>query len=107
LSSSCHHCRGKGPGWSYRSQCKTINLHVLCAKELRVDSWQAMHLKVDRNKVRGMQTRIPGLKGTSKNHHARRGKVSQIAGGAAHLIVPAILGDPTVIISAVIGGFLS
>ncbi|GAV84801.1 C1_2 domain-containing protein/C1_3 domain-containing protein [Cephalotus follicularis] len=107
LSSSCHHCGGKGPGWSYRSQCKTINLHVSCAKELLVESWQAMHLKVDRNKVREMQTRIPGLKGTSKNQHARGGKVSQIAGGAARLIVSAILGDPTAIISAIIGGFLS
>lgn len=111
LSSSCHHCGGKGPGWSYRSHCKTYNLHVSCVKELLVESWQAIYLNVDKNKVREMQTRIPSLKGTLKNNHGERGgkvmKCCQIAGGAVGAIVSAILGDPTPIIGAVVGHLIS
>jgi hypothetical protein len=73
-----------------------------------------MYLKVDENKVREMQSRIPSLKGTCTlaNHHRgiRGGKVRrccQMAGGAIRLIVSAILGDPTSIIAAVVGGFIS
>lgn len=113
LSGACHRCGGKGPGWSYRSRCKTYNLHLSCVKELLVESWEfAMYLKVDQNKVREIQTRIPSLKVTLANHHggARGGKVRkccQMAGGAIRLIVSAILGDPTAIIAAVVGGFIS
>ncbi|KAK3195818.1 hypothetical protein Dsin_027128 [Dipteronia sinensis] len=116
LSSSCHRCGGKGAGWCYRSQCKSYNLHVSCVKELLVESWQAMYLNVDKNKVREMQTRIPSLKGTLKNHHHVHrsgkggGKVSkccEMAGGAVRIIVSAILGDPTALIAAVVGGFMS
>ncbi|KAK9286142.1 hypothetical protein L1049_014524 [Liquidambar formosana] len=112
ISSPCHRCGAKGPGWCYRSQCKTYNLHVSCVKELLVESWQAMYLNVDKNKVREMQTRIPSLKGTLKNHHMRGrggkvGKCCQMAGGAVRVIVSAILGDPTALIAAVVGGFIS
>ncbi|KAF5449145.1 hypothetical protein F2P56_029622 [Juglans regia] len=112
LSSPCHHCGGKGSGWAYRSQCKTYNLHVSCVKELLVESWQAIYLNVDKNKAREMQTRIPNLKGTPGNNHGQRGKGNirkccQIAGGAVSAIVSAILGDPTPIIAAVVGGFIS
>ncbi|BBH09920.1 Cysteine/Histidine-rich C1 domain family protein [Prunus dulcis] len=78
--------------------------------ELLVESWQAMYLNVDKNKVREMQTRIPSLKGTLKNRHGGRGgggkvrKCCQIAGGAVRVIVSAILGDPTALIGAVVGG---
>lgn len=81
-----------------------------------MESWQAMYLNVDKNKVREMQTRIPSLKGTLKNHHhvhrsgKRGGKVSkccEMAGGAVRIIVSAILGDPTALIAAVVGGFMS
>ncbi|KAF5727097.1 Cysteine/Histidine-rich C1 domain family protein [Tripterygium wilfordii] len=111
LSSSCHRCGRKGLGWSYRSQCKTYNLHVSCVKELLVESWEAMYLNVDKNKVREMQTRIPSLRATMEHHHGRKeGKVSkccQMAGSAVQMIISAILGDPTAIIAAVIGGFIS
>ncbi|XVF67095.1 hypothetical protein PTKIN_Ptkin10aG0093000 [Pterospermum kingtungense] len=112
LSSSCHHCGGQGRGWSYRSQCKSYNLHVSCVKELLAESWQAMYLAADKNKVREMQTRIPSLKGTTlKTRHGGRGgkvkKCSQMAAGAVRLIVSAILGDPTAIIAAVVAGFMS
>ncbi|KAK8636624.1 hypothetical protein V6N13_124366 [Hibiscus sabdariffa] len=66
ISGLCHHCGGKGPGWSYRSQCKSYNLHVSCVKELLVESWQAMYFNADKNRVRELQTRIPTLKGTLK-----------------------------------------
>lgn len=111
LSSSCHRCGGKGPGWSYRSECKNYNLHVACVKELLVESWQAIYLNVDKNKVREIQTRIPSLKGTMKNHHRGKGgkvrKCCQIAAGAVRIIVSAILGDPTAIIAAAVGSFIS
>ncbi|XP_042495672.1 uncharacterized protein LOC122074774 [Macadamia integrifolia] len=112
LSSSCHCCGGKGPGWSYRSECKNYNLHVSCVKELLMESWQAMYLNVDKNKVRELQTRIPSLKGTLQSHHHRGkgGKVKkccQIAAGAVRVIISAILGDPTVIIGAVVGALIS
>lgn len=111
LSSSCHRCGCKGGGWSYRSKCKSYSLHVACVKELLVESWQAMYLNVDKNKVREMQTRIPTLKGTLKNHHGGRGgkvkKCCEMAAGAVSIIVSAILGDPSALIAAVIGGFMS
>ncbi|KAH7518227.1 protein VACUOLELESS GAMETOPHYTES [Ziziphus jujuba] len=113
LSSSCHRCGGKGPGWAYRSECNSYNLHVSCVKELLVESWQAMYLNVDKNKVRELQTRIPSLRGTLQNHHGGGGgrgrmrKCCEIAGGAVRIIVSAILGDPTALIAAAVGGFMS
>ncbi|OMP10115.1 DC1 domain-containing protein [Corchorus olitorius] len=109
LSSSCLHCGGKGSGWCYRSQCKSYNLHVSCVKELLVESWQVMYLNADKNKMREMQTRIPRLNYRTRGNH-RGGKVKkccELAGGAVRLIVSAILGDPTAIIAAVVGGLLS
>lgn len=112
ICDACHHCGGKGLGWSYRSECRAYNLHVSCVKDMLVESWQVMYLNVDKNKVRELQTRIPNLKGTLKNHHdgGKGGKVRkccQIAGGAVRVIVSAILGDPTAIIGAVVGGFIN
>lgn len=110
LSSSCHSCGGKGLGWSYRSQCKTYNLHLSCVKEMLVESWQAIYFNVDKNKVRQMHTSIPSLKGSLQNRPGARGtvkKYGQMAGTAARAIVSAILGDPTAIVAAVIGGIIS
>ncbi|XP_043711127.1 uncharacterized protein LOC122660017 [Telopea speciosissima] len=111
LSSSCHHCGGKGPGWSYRSECRNYNLHVSCVKELWVESWQAMYLNVDNNKVRELQTRIPSLEGNLQSHHRGKGgklkKCCKIAAGAVTVIVSALLGDPTAIIAAAIGACIS
>ncbi|RVX12246.1 hypothetical protein CK203_010573 [Vitis vinifera] len=73
---------------------------------------QAMHLKVDSNKVRELQTRIPSLGGTLKDHHGggrgggKASKCSQIATGAISAVVSAILGDPTAIIAAAVGALL-
>lgn len=75
-----------------------------------------MYLNVDKNKARELQTRIPSLRGTLQNHHGggrggggggRVKKCCEIAGGAVRIIVSAILGDPTALIAAVIGGFIS
>ncbi|KAJ6403273.1 hypothetical protein OIU84_015230 [Salix udensis] len=112
LAGACHRCGGKGPGWSYRSRCETYNLHLSCVKELLVESWEAMYLKVDKNKVREIQTRIPSLEAAlAKNHGGIRGgkirRCCKMAGGAIRLIVSAILGDPTSIIAAVVEGFIS
>ncbi|OVA01045.1 Protein kinase C-like [Macleaya cordata] len=110
LSSSCHRCGGKGPGWAYRSECKSYNLHVSCVKEMLLESWQAMYLKVDKNKVREIQTRIPTLKGNVKNSRNGGGgkvkKYTQMAGSAVSVIVSAILGDPTALIAAAVGGLI-
>lgn len=76
-----------------------------------MESWQAIYLNVDKNRVREMQTRIPSLKGTLRNNHGDRGgkvmKCCQIAGGAVSAIVSAMLGDPTPIIAAVVGRLIS
>ncbi|KAF6174238.1 hypothetical protein GIB67_033770 [Kingdonia uniflora] len=111
LSSSCHRCGGKGHGWSYRSECKSYNLHVSCVKELLVESWQAIYLNVDKNKVNEIQTTIPSLKGTMEDYHRRKvskvSKCCQMARVAVRAIVSAILGDPTAIIAGVVGSFIS
>ncbi|KAL5713718.1 hypothetical protein ACHQM5_015770 [Ranunculus cassubicifolius] len=111
LSSPCYQCGVKGAGWSYRSDCKSYNLHVSCAKQLLVESWQAISFNVDRNKVRDMQTRIPTLKGKVQNYPKRKEtkgkKYSKIASGAISVVVSALLGDPTAIIAAVVGGLMS
>ncbi|XP_058075574.1 protein VACUOLELESS GAMETOPHYTES-like [Magnolia sinica] len=110
LSSACHRCGGKGLGWSYRSECKSYNLHVSCVKDLLVENWQAMHLNVDKNKMREIQTKIPSLRGAMEVHPKEKvGKVHkycQIAGGAVRVIVSAILGDPTPIIAGVVQGLM-
>ncbi|KAK9109562.1 hypothetical protein Sjap_017622 [Stephania japonica] len=109
LKTPCQHCGGKGNGWSYRSEHKNCSLHVSCVKRMLVESWEAIDLKVDKNKVRELHT-IPKLKGPPPNHFKGREtkvkKVSQVAGGALRIIVSAILGDPTAIIAAVVGGLL-
>ncbi|KAL5977565.1 hypothetical protein ACLOJK_041463 [Asimina triloba] len=112
LSSPCHRCGGKGPGWCYRSECKNYTLHVACVKELLVENWQAIYCNgSNKSKGRELHTRIPSLRGMMANHHNGRGgkvrKCCQIAGGAIRVIVGAILGDPTAIIAAVVGGFMS
>lgn len=111
LSGPCHRCGGgrRGPGWSYRSKCKSYNLHLSCAKQLLVESWQAMYLKVDNNKVNELQTRIPSLKGTLQSNQRGRGKVEQgfqIAGQAIRCIVSAMLGDPTAMVAAVVSSLI-
>ncbi|GMH13483.1 hypothetical protein Nepgr_015324 [Nepenthes gracilis] len=111
ISGQCHYCGGKGAGWSYRSQCKTYNLHVSCVKRLLVERWEAMYLNVDEHKVKEVQTKIPSLKGILANHHGERGgklrKCCQIAGSAIGIIVSAVLGEPTTLIASVIGGLMS
>ncbi|KAG7011836.1 hypothetical protein SDJN02_26742, partial [Cucurbita argyrosperma subsp. argyrosperma] len=110
LSGPCHRCGGRGPGWSYKSKCRSYNLHLSCVKELLVESWQAMYLKVDKNKVIEVQTRIPSLKGTCQSHPRGRGKVEQgflMASRAVRCIVSAMLGDPTAMIAAVVGSLIS
>ncbi|RZC62861.1 hypothetical protein C5167_024638 [Papaver somniferum] len=112
ISSSCHRCGGKGSGWAYRSECKNYNLHVSCVKQMLLENWQAMYFKVDQNKVREIQTRIPYLKGNVKNYRngGKSSKVkryTQMAGNAVSIVGSVILGDPTAIIAAAVNGFIS
>ncbi|XP_022944065.1 uncharacterized protein LOC111448615 [Cucurbita moschata] len=110
LSSSCHGCGGTGLGWSYRSQCGAYNLHLSCVKEMLVESWLAVYLNVDKNRVRQMVTSIPRLKGSLQNRPVVRGSVGkygQMAGAAARAVVSAVLGDPTAMVAAVVSGIVS
>lgn len=102
LAYPCHHCGRKGSGWSYKSECKTYNLHVSCVKELLLESWQATYFNVDKNKLRNLQTSIPSLKGASR----RGGNMSRMAGVAIRAIASAVLGDPSAILAAAIGAFI-
>lgn len=113
LSRPCHYCGRKGQGWAYVTDCKMYILHVSCVKKLLVESWEAKYLNVDKNMVRELETRIPSLKGSSKNHQGDRSgggnlsKYCEIAGNAVNIIVSAILGDPTALIAGVIGRLIS
>lgn len=113
MAKPCHRCGNKGPGWSYRSACKGYNLHVSCVKELLVESWQAVSLKVDTDRVRDMHTRIPNLRNTTtrkaqRGNKKKKKKCCDMAKGAVAVIVSAILGDPiTAIIAAIVGVFVS
>ncbi|KAJ8635572.1 hypothetical protein MRB53_009846 [Persea americana] len=115
LSRPCNKCQKKGPGWSYRSDCKKYNLHVACAKELLMEAWDAIYRNEDANKVREIQTRIPKMVVAEKNHHHDKGK----GGGgkilkwartvtvAVRVVVSVLLGDPTAIIAAVASSIFS
>ncbi|KAF8025976.1 hypothetical protein BT93_F2724 [Corymbia citriodora subsp. variegata] len=113
ISGPCLHCGGKGsgPGWAYKSQSRSYNLHVSCVKKLLVESWLASYFKVDQNKVQELHTKIPSLSGASRTNARVKGdtmkKYLQMAGGAVQLVVSAILGDPTAIIAGVLRGFIS
>lgn len=80
-------------------------------KALLVESWEAVYLNIDKDRVREMQTRIPSLKNLMGAHHIERGgkmrKCCEVAKGAVRLIVSAILGDPTAIIAGVIQSFIA
>ncbi|ERN17632.1 hypothetical protein AMTR_s00059p00175720 [Amborella trichopoda] len=112
VSSSCHKCGRKGPSWSYRSPCKKYNLHVSCVKEMLVEIWQEIYFS-DGGKKKSLEfhTRIPSLKGMLHNHHkSKKGKVRkccEMAGTAVQFIISAVLGDPSAVIAAVIGAFMS
>lgn len=70
-----------------------------------MESWQATYFNVDKNKVRDLQTDIPKLKGSGARGSG--GNLSKKAGVAIRTIVSALLGDPTAILAAAIGGFFS
>jgi hypothetical protein len=109
VSSPCHRCGRKGRSWSYRSNCKSYNLHVACVREMLVENWHNLYMghgrKVERN--------IPCLQNTlyaAHNSRGRRGKVKkccEIAGFAVQIVISAVLGDPTALIAGVVGALMS
>lgn len=75
-----------------------------------MESWLAVYLNVDKNRVRQMVTSIPRLKGSLQNRPVVRGSVGkygQMAGAAARAVVSAVLGDPTAMVAAVVSGIIS
>ncbi|XP_072952042.1 protein VACUOLELESS GAMETOPHYTES-like [Typha angustifolia] len=129
--STCHRCGRRGRSWSYRSACKSYNLHVACVTEMLVDSWQEIYYGKrgvaavpasggsyggsyqDRGaggSYGGSYVRIPSIRGVGKNHHRGKGKVKrccEVAAMAVQVIISAVLGDPTAIIAGIIGSFIS
>lgn len=110
VSSACHGCGRKGGSWSYRSKCKSYNMHVACVREMLVENWHCLYMenrKVERD-IRCLENTLYAA------HNSRRrgskGKVKkccQIAGFAVQFVISAVLGDPTALIAGVVGALMS
>ncbi|KAL2347874.1 hypothetical protein Fmac_001874 [Flemingia macrophylla] len=101
LSSPCHRCGQKGRGWSYRSSCKTYNLHVACVSDIVFETW---------HEGRSFNTLLHTTchKGRpSKGTSSRVTKYCQVAGIALQAVVSAVLGDPTALIAGIMGSLIS
>ncbi|KAK7312370.1 hypothetical protein VNO77_36171 [Canavalia gladiata] len=109
VSSSCHRCGRKGRSWSYRSKCKSYNLHVACVREMLVENWHEVYV----GGSKGRMNTIPRLNNTLHvPHNARRSKrkvkkCCEIAGFALQFVISALLGDPTPLIAAIVASFIS
>ncbi|XP_027356389.1 uncharacterized protein LOC113865817 [Abrus precatorius] len=108
VSSACHRCGRKGRSWSYRSKCKSYNLHVACVRELLVENWHEVYVGCSK-----VESNIPRLKNTLYSaHNSRRSKgkmkkCCEIAGFALQIVISAVLGDPTALIAGIVGSFMS
>lgn len=110
VSAACHRCGRKGRSWSYRSKCKSYNLHVACVRDMLVENWHELYVKG--RKVDGYNN-VPGLRNTLYSAHSSRrskGKMKkccEIAGLALQVVISAVLGDPTALIAGIVGSFMS
>ncbi|KAL2328915.1 hypothetical protein Fmac_022342 [Flemingia macrophylla] len=99
VRSPCHRCGRKGRSWSYRSNCKTYNLHVACVRDLLVENWHH-HAK---------DVLLPAV--VSYGGHRSKGKkvkkCCEIAALALQFVISALLGDPTPLIAGIVGSFMS
>ncbi|KAK7264339.1 hypothetical protein RJT34_31946 [Clitoria ternatea] len=110
VSSGCRRCGRKGRSWSYRSKCKSYNLHVACVREMVAENWQEGQCR-----GRRVESVIPGLKSTlytphnngTKRSKGKAKKGCEIAGLALQFVISALLGDPTALIAGIVGSFLS
>ncbi|KAL6546058.1 hypothetical protein OROGR_009932 [Orobanche gracilis] len=108
-------CGRKGMSWSYRSSCKKYNLHVACVREILVESWHELYYGALGNRYTGnrrSETGIPSLRSTlqAHNHKKSKGKAQkccEMAGLALQFVISAVLGDPTTLITALVGKFMS
>ncbi|MED6197892.1 hypothetical protein PIB30_061110 [Stylosanthes scabra] len=106
-SSWCHHCGRKGGSWSYRSKCKSYNLHVACVREMLMENWHHIYAGGGRDVV------VPGLKNSMQSaHNNRKGKkvkkrCCEIAAMALQIVISALLGDPTPLIATTVASLMS
>ncbi|XP_057451118.1 protein VACUOLELESS GAMETOPHYTES [Lotus japonicus] len=113
VSSPCHRCGRKGRSWSYRSKCKSYNLHVACVREMVVENWDHVYVAGGKGRNKVVETSVPGLKNTlyaAHNSRRSKGKVKkccEIAGLAVQFVISAVLGDPTALIAGVVGSLMS
>ncbi|KAK4284630.1 hypothetical protein QN277_001433 [Acacia crassicarpa] len=112
VSSACHRCGKKGRSWSYRSKCKSYNLHVACVREMVVESWPEIFMETKKGSYR-LENEVSNLKNTLQSSHSSsrsKGKVRkccEMAGMAVQFVVSAVLGDPTVLIGGIVGSLIS
>ncbi|KAK7404463.1 hypothetical protein VNO78_05372 [Psophocarpus tetragonolobus] len=112
VSSSCHRCGRKGRSWSYRTKCKSYNVHVACVREMLVENWHEVY--VGGWKGRNVNVGDYSLRNTlyTPHHNPRRskGKVKkccEIAAFAVQIVISAVLGDPTPLIAGILGSLMS
>ena len=123
VSSSCHRCGRKGRSWSYRSSCKTYNLHVACVREMLMGNWAQLYRSGSGRNAAAAPP--PSLKNTLQSHHRRKPsgggifgshrkkkggkakKCCEMAGLAVQCVISAVLGDPTALIAGLIGTLIS
>ncbi|XP_073005918.1 uncharacterized protein [Typha latifolia] len=127
----CQRCerKGRSRSWSYRSACKSYNLHVACVKDMLVDGWQEIYdgqrglaevpaaggdfqvvLAAAGGSYGGSYVTKPSTTGLGMNPYRKKGKVKrccELLVMAVRVIISALLGDPTAIIAAVITSFIS
>ncbi|RHN74051.1 hypothetical protein MtrunA17_Chr2g0305531 [Medicago truncatula] len=60
----CHRCGRKARSWSYRSNCKSYNLHVACVREMLVENWYNLYMGHGKGSSRKLEAIIPSLQNT-------------------------------------------
>lgn len=101
VSSACHRCGRKGRSWSYRSKCKSYNLHVACVREMVVENWHEVFVK-------GVPVlAYSGGHTSSRSKGKKVKKCCEIAAFALQFVISALLGDPTALIAGIVAFFVS
>ncbi|KAK6130090.1 hypothetical protein DH2020_036163 [Rehmannia glutinosa] len=102
VSSRCKSCKRRKisdgdrdvPGWAYVSTCDKYNFHVFCMLEMVHEAWM-------KNGEMGLEkVELRQLVRFSRNRGSGRGAVFETMKSVLKIILAALLGDPTALISS-------